>query len=63
VPKLLALGLRYLRIEFLHESPAEIQQTLHRYQQLLQGQLSGSQLWQELKLYSQLGVTRGSLEG
>jgi putative protease len=62
VPKLLALGLRYLRIEFLHESPAEIQQTLHRYQQLLQGQLSGSQLWQELKLHSQLGVMRGSLE-
>ncbi|MGQ9837306.1 MAG: DUF3656 domain-containing U32 family peptidase [Cyanobacteriota bacterium] len=61
VQKLLSLGLRYLRIEFLQESPAQIQQTLHRYQQLLEGRLSGSQLWQDLKLHSQLGVTRGSL--
>ncbi len=62
VQKLLDLGLGYLRIEFLQESPAQIKQTLHSYQQLLQGQLSGSQLWRELKLHSQLGVTRGSLE-
>ncbi len=62
VQKLLDLGLCYLRIEFLQESPAQIKQTLHSYQQLLQGQLSGSQLWRELKLHSQLGVTRGSLE-
>ncbi len=62
VQKLLDLGLRYLRIEFLQESPAQIKQTLHSYQQLLQGQLSGSQLWRELKLHSQLGVTRGSLQ-
>jgi putative protease len=62
VQKLLDLGLRYLRIEFLQESPAQIKQTLHSYQQLLQGKFSGSQLWRELKLHSQLGVTRGSLE-
>ncbi len=62
VSQLLALGLRYLRIEFLQESAEQVQQTLRCYQQLLQGQMSGSQLWRELKLYSQLGVTRGSLE-
>jgi putative protease len=62
VSQLLALGLRYLRIEFLQESAEQVQQALRCYQQLLQGQMSGSQLWRELKLYSQLGVTRGSLE-
>ncbi|MCJ2544607.1 U32 family peptidase [Thermostichus vulcanus] len=63
INKLLNLGLRYLRIEFLQESPAQIRQILWSYQQLLAGKLSGSQLWRELKLHSQLGVTRGSLEG
>ncbi|MEN9231166.1 MAG: DUF3656 domain-containing protein [Thermostichus sp. DG02_5_bins_236] len=63
VNKLLDLGLHHLRIEFLHESPAQIRQILYSYQQLLEGKVSGSQLWRELKLHSQLGVTRGSLEG
>ncbi|MEN9260762.1 MAG: U32 family peptidase [Thermostichus sp. HHBFW_bins_43] len=63
VHKLLDLGLRYLRLEFLNESPAQVKQTLHSYQQLLQGKISGSRLWRELKLHSQLGVTRGTLEG
>lgn len=62
VHKLLDLGLRYVRVEFLNEAPAQVKQTLRSYQQLLQGKLSGSQLWRVLKLQSQLGVTRGSLE-
>ncbi|MEN9211355.1 MAG: U32 family peptidase [Thermostichus sp. DG02_4_bins_136] len=61
--QLLDLGLRHLRIEFLEESPAQVKQMLHHYQQLLEGKMSGSRLWQELKLHSQLGVTRGTLEG
>lgn len=61
VQHLLILGVRYLRLEFVQESPAQVTQTIQRYDQLLKGEITGSQLWQELKLQRQLGVTRGSL--
>jgi putative protease len=32
------------------------------YRALLRGEISGAQLWRELKLQNQLGVTRGSME-
>jgi putative protease len=34
---------------------------LDRYRALMTGQLSGSDLWRELKVLNQLGVTRGTL--
>jgi putative protease len=58
----LDLGARRFRIEFLNESPAEVERTLARYRALLRGEISGTQLWQELKLHAQLGVTRGQLD-
>jgi putative protease len=61
VQRLLHLGLRHFRIEFVHETPDQVKQTLHHYRQLLQGQITGAQLWQRLKLHHQLGVTRGAL--
>ncbi len=64
VPELLALGLRQFRLEFLQESPQIVIQTVRLYQQLLRGELSGTQLWRQLKAQSQvqnqLGVTRGT---
>jgi putative protease len=57
------LGIQRFRIEFLTESPAEIVQTLDKYRQLLRGEISGDQLWRELKLFNQLGVTRGQMAG
>jgi U32 family peptidase len=39
-----------------------VQSTVRCYQQLLAGQISGAQLWRQLNLQSQLGVTRGALE-
>ena len=30
---------------------------------LLRGEITGSQLWRELKLHNQLGVTRGQMAG
>jgi U32 family peptidase len=60
VQRLLALGLRQFRLEFVDESPEQIGQILDRYSQLLRGEITGSQLWKTLKLTSQLGVTRGS---
>lgn len=61
VQSLIALGARQFRIEFVNETPVQVQQTIGYYQRLLQNQISGLQLWRELKLHSQLGVTRGAL--
>jgi len=61
VERLLALGVRNFRVEFLNEPPAEVERTIAKYRQLLRGEISGTQLWRELKLFNQLGVTRGQL--
>jgi putative protease len=61
VHRLLDLGLRHLRIEFVNETPEQVTQTIQRYQQLLRREINGAQLWRELKLQNQLGVTRGPL--
>ena len=63
VGRLQALGVRRFRIEFVNESPEEVATTIARYRALLRGELSGEQLWRELKLHHQLGVTRGQMEG
>lgn len=61
VQRLISLGLQHLRIEFLNETPEQVIKTIDYYQQLLQGEITGSQIWRELKLQNQLGVTRGSM--
>jgi putative protease len=61
VSRMLALGVRHFRIEFLDEAPDQAAQTITRYRQLLRGEISGPQLWRELKLLNQLGVTRGQI--
>ncbi len=61
VKPLLQLGVRHFRIEFVNETPAQVTHTIQRYQQLLQGKISGTQLWRELRLQNQLGVTRGAI--
>nr|WP_254721870.1 DUF3656 domain-containing protein [Kovacikia minuta] len=58
---LLNLGLRHFRIEFVDETPEQVRQTIQKYQKLLGGEITGSQLWRELKLQNQLGVTRGPM--
>ena len=61
--RMLALGVRHFRLEFLDESPAQASQTIGMYRQLLRGEITGPQLWRELKLLNQLGVTRGQIAG
>ena len=61
VQRLIELGLRQFRIELVNETPEQVSKTIHRYRQLLQGEITGSQLWRELKLQNQLGVTRGPM--
>jgi len=60
--RLLALGVRHFRIEFVSETPEQVAQTIGKYHQLLRGEITGGQLWRELKLRNQLGVTRGTME-
>jgi len=59
VLRMLALGARRFRLEFLNETPDQVAQTIAKYRQLLRGEITGAQLWRELKLLNQLGVTRG----
>ena len=59
--RMLELGVRHFRVEFLNETPDQAAQTIARYRQLLRGEITGPQLWRELKLLNQLGVTRGQI--
>lgn len=61
--RMVALGAHQFRIDFLNETPEQVTQTIAKYRQLLRGEVTGQQLWRELRLVSQLGVTRGQLEG
>ena len=61
VQRLIDLGVQQFRIEFVNETATQVCQTIDRYQRLLRGEITGSQLWRELKLHNQLGVTRGPL--
>ena len=61
VARMVALGVRHFRIEFLNETADQAAQTIARYRQLLRGEITGPQLWRELKLLNQLGVTRGQI--
>jgi putative protease len=61
VSRMLALGARHFRIEFLNETPEQVTQTISKYRQLLAGEITGQQVWRELKLLNQLGVTRGQM--
>ncbi len=62
VARLLELGARSFRVEFVNEPADEVVRTLGRYAQLLRGEITGDDLWRELKLINQLGVTRGQME-
>jgi putative protease len=61
VPRMLGLGVRHFRIEFLNETPDQVAQTISQYRRLLEGRITGPQVWRELKLLNQLGVTRGQI--
>jgi len=61
VERLLALGVRHFRVEFLAEPAAEVERVITKYRQLLRGEITGTQLWRDLKLQNQLGVTRGQM--
>ena len=59
--RLMDLGARHFRIEFVNETASEVTATIAKYRALLEGKISGADLWRELKLQNQLGVTRGPM--
>ncbi len=61
IAKMIGLGVRNFRVEFLDEMPETVERTISKYRQLLRGEIDGTQLWRELKLMNQLGVTRGQI--
>jgi U32 family peptidase len=61
VSRMMELGVRHFRVEFLNEIPEQVTQTIAKYRQLLRGEITGAQLWRELKLFNRLGVTRGQI--
>ncbi|MDG1892261.1 MAG: DUF3656 domain-containing protein [Verrucomicrobiota bacterium] len=60
--RMIQLGITHFRLEFLDESPEEVESTLRIYKELLDGERSAHSVWNKLKLINQLGVTRGTLE-
>jgi putative protease len=63
VARMLALGARAFRVEFLNETPDELRHTVRAYRQLVRGETTGATLWRDFQLINQLGVTRGQMEG
>lgn len=61
VDRFRALGLCHFRVEFVNEVPAEVSRVLARYRALLRREITGGELWRELRLHNQLGVTRGQM--
>ncbi len=61
VPRMLKLGIAAYRVEFLRETPAEVEAMLDRYQRVLTGEEDGNRLWKQLRVLNQLGVTRGTM--
>ena len=55
------LGVRNFRIEFVNESPEEVAKTIAIYRKLFRGEINEAQVWRELKVSNQLGVTRGQI--
>jgi putative protease len=61
VARMIELGVKHFRVEFLNETQEQVTRTISQYRQLLRGEISGAQLWRDLKLFNQLGVTRGQM--
>ncbi|HEX3451404.1 MAG TPA: DUF3656 domain-containing protein [Isosphaeraceae bacterium] len=61
LPRLQKHGARFLRIEFLDDSPATVERTITLYREVIAGEREGKALWRELKARNQYGVTRGPL--
>jgi putative protease len=62
LPRMVALGVRWFRVELLRETAAEVGPLLQRYAGVLSGRDDGRGASRSLKALNQLGVTRGTLQ-
>jgi putative protease len=62
VPRMIRLGLRYFRVELLRETAPQTGRLLDSYARVIAGMDDGRATWRQLKVLSQLGVTRGTLQ-
>lgn len=61
LPRILARGVRHLRVEFLDDGPEAVTETLQLYQETIAGKREAGTLWRKLKAANRYGVTRGPL--
>jgi len=61
LPAWLAAGLRHFRVEFVHESAAEVRRVLEALRAGLEGRMDTAELARELQRAAPQGVTEGSL--
>ena len=61
LPRLLTLGAKHLRVEFLDDTPAQVTRTIGLYREVLQGRRDPKGLWRDLRASNKYGVTRGAL--
>ena len=63
VRRMVDLGVRWFRVEFLRENGEAAGRLLGAYRAVLEGRGDGDRLWKDLKASHLLGVTRGPLGG
>jgi putative protease len=57
----LAAGIRHFRLEFVHETAAQVRQVAKAFEGALAGHMNSAQLNRELKAVAPGGTTQGSL--
>ncbi len=62
VPTLMNAGVRHYRVELLEDDADAVGKIVSTYQRLLDGELSGREVWSRLNAMNRVGVTRGTLE-
>jgi putative protease len=62
VSELQQMGVASFRVELVGGRPKDIRRTIRLYQDLLAGQVAGSEVLKRLQALNRVGVTRGTLE-
>lgn len=62
LPRMIALGVRDVRVDLLRENAAQTRELLDTYARVLGGEAPAKSTFRQLAVLSQLGVTRGTLE-
>jgi U32 family peptidase len=61
LPAFLQAGVRHFRLELLQDTADDARRRAQLYRRALAAEITGRQVWQQEKLESRLGVTRGTL--